>query len=52
LAEWLLSCGIKTVSMEATGVFWIPVYEILEACGMAKREVMRVLSSLLHALFT
>jgi transposase len=34
LADWLVSCGIKTVAMEATGVFWIPVYEILEARGL------------------
>jgi transposase len=34
LADWLVSCGIKTVAMEATGVYWIPVYEILEARGL------------------
>ena len=34
LADWLVSCGIKTVAMEATGVYWIPIYEILEARGM------------------
>jgi transposase len=33
LAEWLKSCGIKTVAMESTGIYWIPVYEILEAKG-------------------
>jgi transposase len=33
LAEWLQTCRIKTVAMESTGVFWIPVYEILEARG-------------------
>ena len=33
LAEWLAACGIKTVAMEATGVYWIPVFEILEARG-------------------
>ena len=26
-------CGVDTVAMESTGVYWIPVYEILEACG-------------------
>jgi transposase len=31
LADWLVACGVKTVSMEATGVYWIPIYEILEA---------------------
>lgn len=31
LAHWLIACGITTVAMESTGVYWIPVYEILEA---------------------
>ena len=30
LADWLAACGIETVAMEATGVYWIPIYEILE----------------------
>ena len=34
LADWLMSCGITTVAMESTGVYWIPVYEILEARGI------------------
>jgi transposase len=33
LADWLLACKIKTVAMESTGVYWIPIYEILEAQG-------------------
>ncbi len=33
LADWLAGCGIETVAMESTGVYWIPVYEILEARG-------------------
>ncbi len=33
LAEWLSSVGVTTVAMESTGVYWIPVYEILEAHG-------------------
>jgi transposase len=33
LANWLTEAGIKTVAMESTGVYWIPVYEILEARG-------------------
>lgn len=33
LADWLGSLGITTVAMESTGVYWIPVYEILEAKG-------------------
>jgi transposase len=33
LAEWLSEVGITTVAMESTGVYWIPVFEILEARG-------------------
>ena len=35
LAEWLVACGVTSVAMEATGVYWIPVYDILEARGIA-----------------
>ena len=35
LADWLVSLGITTVAMESTGVYWIPVYEILEDRGLA-----------------
>jgi transposase len=34
LADWLTACGVRSVAMEATGVYWIPVYEILEARGV------------------
>jgi transposase len=34
LADWLLACGVTTVAMEATGVYWIPLYEVLEARGL------------------
>ena len=33
LADWLKACGIESVAMEATGVYWIPIYEILEERG-------------------
>jgi transposase len=33
LADWLKEVGISTVAMESTGVYWIPVFEILEARG-------------------
>lgn len=33
LAEWLKACQIETVAMEATGVYWIPLYELLEEEG-------------------
>ena len=34
MAEWLQRCGIKTVAMESTGVYWIPVFQILESAGI------------------
>jgi transposase len=33
LADWLEGCKIKTVAMESTGVYWIPIFEILEERG-------------------
>jgi transposase len=33
LADWLQGCGVKTVAMQSTGVYWIPLYEILEERG-------------------
>ena len=30
LADWLQQCGVKTVAMQSTGVYWIPIYGILE----------------------
>lgn len=33
LADWLTACHVDTVAMESTGVYWIPIYEILEARG-------------------
>jgi len=32
-AKWMKSCGIETIAMESTGVYWIPVFQILEAYG-------------------
>ena len=39
LADWLKECSITTVAMEATGVYWIPLYQILEARGFEVRLV-------------
>ena len=33
LADWLKQCGVETVAMESTGVYWIPVFEVLESHG-------------------
>ena len=34
MADWLVSAGIKTVALESTGVYWVPVYEVLEDRGI------------------
>jgi transposase len=34
MAQWLVSCGITTVAMESTGVYWIPVYDVVEQHGL------------------
>lgn len=39
LTDWLISCGITTVAMESTGVYWIPVFEILESRGLEVKLV-------------
>src|SRR5574342_601418 len=39
LADWLAMCHIDTVAMESTGVYWIPIYEILEARGLRPQVV-------------
>ena len=33
LAEWLAECGVETVVMESTGVYWIPLFGVLEERG-------------------
>src|SRR3954453_10623780 len=33
LADWLTACGVQTVVMESTAVYWIPVFELLEQRG-------------------
>jgi transposase len=39
LANWLEKCGIQTIAMESTGVYWIPLYELLESRGFEVRLV-------------
>ncbi|MGA8731024.1 MAG: IS110 family transposase [Terracidiphilus sp.] len=34
MAEWVKRCGVTTVAMESTGVYWLPPYEILEEAGL------------------
>ena len=33
IADWFGQCGVTTVAMESTGVYWIPLFEILESHG-------------------
>ena len=33
LADWLAACGVDTVAMESTGVYWIALFELLESRG-------------------
>jgi transposase len=33
MADWLKKCGIDTVAMESTGVYWVPLFQILETQG-------------------
>ncbi|MCY3821488.1 MAG: transposase [Gammaproteobacteria bacterium] len=33
MSEWLASCGVREVAMESTGVYWIPVFEVLDRAG-------------------
>ncbi len=39
LAKWLRQCGVTTVAMESTGVYWIPLYQILESYGFTVKLV-------------
>lgn len=39
LADWLEEHQVDTVAMESTGVYWIPIYEILEARGLHPQVV-------------
>jgi hypothetical protein len=33
LADWLKTCHVRTVVMESTGIYWIPLFELLESRG-------------------
>ena len=39
IAYWLKACGVTTVVMESTGIYWIPCYEILVAAGLEVKLV-------------
>ena len=44
LAAWLERCGIDTVAMESTGVYWIPLFEILSEKGFEVRFLPKIRS--------
>ena len=33
MADWFESCGVRTIAMESTGVYWIPAFEVLDQRG-------------------
>jgi transposase len=39
MADWLTACGIQSVAMESTGVYWIPVFQVLEERGFTVKLV-------------
>jgi len=39
IAAWLKECGVTSVAMESTGIYWIPLYEVLEAAGFEVKLV-------------
>jgi transposase len=39
LRDWLLAQGVRSVAMEATGVYWLPLYSVLEAAKLEVRMV-------------
>src|ERR1700688_375455 len=34
MARWLIDKGVRSVAMQSTGVYWMPVYEVLEQHGL------------------
>jgi len=39
VADWLKECKVDSVAMESTGVYWVPLYEVLEERGFAVKLV-------------
>lgn len=39
IADWLAECGVETVAMESTGIYWIPLFQILETRGFEVKLV-------------
>ena len=41
MANWLLACGVDTVALESTGLYWIPMFEVLEQRGLKVHRLTR-----------
>ena len=41
IAAWLKDCGVTTVAMESTGVYWIPLYDLLASQGFEVLQIGR-----------
>ena len=39
IADWLEACGVRSVAMESTGVYWVPLFEVLEERGFSVKLV-------------
>lgn len=39
MAAWLKQCGVRSVAMESTGIYWVPLYEVLEEAGFEVRLI-------------
>src|SRR5215208_453694 len=39
IADWLENCGVKSVAMESTGVYWVPLFEVLDERGFKVKLV-------------
>ncbi len=46
LADWLQSCRVRTVAMESTGVYWIPLYHMQKALSQMNLQLHHVLSEI------
>src|SRR5258708_1588462 len=34
IVQWLIQCGVRSVAMESTGVYWIPLFQLLDEAGL------------------
>lgn len=46
LIDWFVECGVDTVVMESTSVYWIQIFELLDARGFAGSLSMRAMPNM------